>query len=107
MIRTLLRDESNQFRVVDDPSAISEIVENPSRLLWLDIEQPGPAEFNTIQEEFNLHPLAIEDAMARHQRPKVDQYQNFYLDIFYSVAIESPGPGARPPENHALRASDF
>ena len=60
MLRTLLRDESNQFRVVDDPSAISDIVENLDRLLWIDIEQPSAAEFATIQEEFNLHPLAIE-----------------------------------------------
>jgi Mg2+ and Co2+ transporter CorA len=88
MLRTLLRDESRQFRVVEDPSAISEIVAHKDRLLWLDLEGPTAEEFRLIQEEFHLHPLAIEDAMARHQRPKIDTYDNFYLAIFYSVAIE-------------------
>src|SRR5438105_10778691 len=107
MLRSLLRDESNQFRVVDDPSAISDIVEHHDRLLWLDLEQPTAADFATIQEEFNLHPLAIEDAMARHQRPKVDQYRNFYLVIFYSVAIETEGAGSQLPERHGLKGTDF
>lgn len=91
MLRTLLRDESHQFRVVEDPSAISDLVDNHDRLLWLDLESPSAKEFELIKEEFCLHPLAIEDAMARHQRPKVDPYDNFYLVIFYSVGIEDPG----------------
>jgi Mg2+ and Co2+ transporter CorA len=80
--------------VVEDASAISEIVSHKERLLWLDLESPTVEEFALIQEEFHLHPLAIEDAMARHQRPKIDTYDNFYLAIFYSVAIE--GNGGRP-----------
>src|SRR4051812_48149422 len=107
MLRTLLRDETNQFRVVDDISAISDIVQHHDRLLWLDVEQPTEADFATIQEEFDLHPLAIEDAMARHQRPKVDQYSNFYLVIFYSVAIEAQTADEQPPERRGLRGTDF
>src|SRR5262249_20323105 len=95
------------FRVVDDPSAISDIVMNPKRLLWVDFEQPTDADFATMQEEFDLHPLAIEDAQARHQRPKVDQYRNFYLVIFYSVAIEEPSPNSDVPERRGLRGTDF
>lgn len=91
MFRTLLRDESNHFRVVDDPSAISEIVTHKDRLLWLDLESPSTSELATIQEEFGLHPLAVEDAVVRHQRPKIDQYDTFYLVVFYSVEIETPG----------------
>ncbi|HKP54902.1 MAG TPA: magnesium/cobalt transporter CorA [Chloroflexia bacterium] len=106
MLRTLLRDESQQFRVVEDPSAISEIVTHKDRLLWLDLESPTAQEFALIQEEFGLHPLAIEDAMARHQRPKVDTYENFYLVIFYSVAVEEPGAG-RIPGRRGLHGTDF
>ncbi len=109
MLRTLLCDERNQFRVVEDPSAISDIVRSPRRVLWLDLEQPTLAEFRMIEEEFNLHPLAIEDAMARHQRPKVDQYESFYLVVFYSVALEESGTGAgeRVPGRRGLRGSSF
>jgi Mg2+ and Co2+ transporter CorA len=105
MLRTLLRDESNHFRVVDDPSAISEIVLSKDRLLWLDLERPTATELEMIQEEFGLHPLAIEDARARHQRPKVEQYDSFYLVIFYSVEVEAPGESVEG--RRGLRGSAF
>src|SRR5215218_7253993 len=106
MFRTLLRDESNHFRVVDDPSAISEIVMHKDRLLWIDLESPTMEELDTIQEEFGLHPLAIEDAVLRHQRPKVDQYDSFYLVVFYSVAVDVPGK-EEVEGRRGLRASAF
>ncbi|HET9493028.1 MAG TPA: CorA family divalent cation transporter, partial [Chloroflexia bacterium] len=91
MLRTLLRDESKQFRVVEDPEAISDIVEHGGRLLWLDLENPTDAELTLVEQEFGLHPLAMEDARARHQRPKIEEYDDFYLAVFYSVAIEGAG----------------
>jgi Mg2+ and Co2+ transporter CorA len=87
MLTSLLRDENNQFLVVEDIEAISDILENKDRLLWLDLDRPSLAEFRLIQEEFGLHSLAIEDAMARHPRPKVDQYDHFYLMVFYLVSV--------------------
>jgi Mg2+ and Co2+ transporter CorA len=42
-----------------------------------------------LRGEFHFHPLAIEDATIRHQRPKVDQYTDFYLVVFYSVEVET------------------
>ncbi|MEO5953273.1 MAG: magnesium transporter CorA family protein [Chloroflexia bacterium] len=106
MFRTLLRDESNHFRVIDDTSAISEIVSHKNRLLWIDLESPTKAELNTIQEEFGLHPLAVEDAIMRHQRPKVDQYDTFYLVVFYSVEVDVPGQMATEGRR-GLRGSAF
>jgi Mg2+ and Co2+ transporter CorA len=92
--------------VVEDPSAISEIVLSRDRLLWLDLEQPTTEDFALIQEEFGLHPLAIEDAMSRHQRPKVDQYENFYLVIFYTVDFQEPG-AAPIPGRRGLSGASF
>jgi Mg2+ and Co2+ transporter CorA len=106
MLKTLLRDETNQFCVVEDPSAISDIVQGRDRLLWLDLERPTQEEFVLIQEEFGLHPLAIEDAMSRHQRPKVDFYDNFYLVIFYTVAVQEAGRNAIPGRR-GLSGSSF
>jgi Mg2+ and Co2+ transporter CorA len=106
MLKTLLRDETNQFCVVEDPSAISEIVQGRDRLLWLDLERPTQEEFALIREEFGLHPLAIEDAMSRHQRPKVDFYDSFYLVIFYTVAVQEAGRNAIPGRR-GLSGSSF
>jgi Mg2+ and Co2+ transporter CorA len=102
MLTSLLRDENNQFLVVQDIEAISEIVQNKDRLLWLDLERPSLAEFRLVQEEFGLHPLAIEDAMARHPRPKIDQYENFYLMVFYLVSVAGQGAGPSRGEGNGL-----
>jgi Mg2+ and Co2+ transporter CorA len=107
MIKTLLCDENNQFLVVEDPTAISDIVKRKQRQLWLDLERPTAREIETIQEEFGLHPLAIEDATKRHQRPKVDEYETFYFVVFYSVAQEEPGQQDPTPGRRGLSGTRF
>src|SRR5947199_4157250 len=93
MLRTLLCDHHNRFLVVDDAQAISDLIKRKDHQLWLDLENPSPEEFQMLEGEFSLHPLAIEDARVRHQRPKIDQYSNFYFVVFYSVDLdERPAP---------------
>jgi hypothetical protein len=43
-------------------------------VVWIDLYEPTPQEFRAIREELSLHPLAIEDAIEAHQRPKVERY---------------------------------
>ncbi len=107
MLRTLLRDETKQFRVVEDPEAISEIVKIGERLLWLDLENPTNEELTLVEQEFSLHPLAMEDARARHQRPKIDEYDDFYLVVFYSVGVEASGSEGTLEGRRGLRGSAF
>jgi magnesium transporter len=40
-----------------------------------------------IANEFAFHPLAIEDAHKRRQRPKLDQYKTFLFIVFYAVQV--------------------
>lgn len=42
--------------------------------LWVGLYEPDDAVLDKLQEEFNLHDLAIEDAQRAHQRPKIDAY---------------------------------
>ena len=43
-------------------------------MAWLGLYRPEPAEFAEIARVFDLHPLAVEDAVQAHQRPKLEQY---------------------------------
>jgi magnesium transporter len=46
-----------------------------SEFIWIGLYEPTEAELRTLQERFGLHPLAVEDALAKgHQIPKVDVY---------------------------------
>ena len=42
--------------------------------VWVALKDPEPSELASLQEEFGLHELAIEDAQKGHQRPKVEEY---------------------------------
>jgi magnesium transporter len=55
-------------------SEISEFVKRPDCFVWVALKDPTPAELTQMQEEFDLHELAIEDAMHGHQRPKAEEY---------------------------------
>lgn len=56
---------------VDD---ISEILRFEGHFVWIGLYEPGEALLRKIQAEFNLHELAVEDALSAHQRPKVEEY---------------------------------
>lgn len=42
--------------------------------VWLGLYEPTAEEFDVIAKEFDLHPLAVEDAVNAHQRPKLERY---------------------------------
>ncbi|HEY3978721.1 MAG TPA: CorA family divalent cation transporter [Streptosporangiaceae bacterium] len=48
---------------------------NSGAVAWLDLYEPTEADLQIVTEEFGLHPLAVEDAISPHQRPKVDRYR--------------------------------
>lgn len=53
---------------------ISEYVIHPDCFVWVALRDASHEELIKMQEEFNLHPLAVEDAHHGHQRPKVEEY---------------------------------
>src|SRR3954452_18153406 len=47
----------------------------PRHVVWIGLHEPSAALLDQIQAQFNLHPLAIEDAGKAHQRPKLEQFE--------------------------------
>ena len=47
-----------------------------------------PADLEVVSEEFGLHPLAVEDAIQEHERPKLDRYQDHYFLTAYAVSLD-------------------
>jgi magnesium transporter len=44
--------------------------------VWVGLHEPGEREFAEVAEVFDLHPLAVEDAVKAHQRPKLERYED-------------------------------
>jgi magnesium transporter len=42
--------------------------------IWIGLKDPTDAEFDLVKDELQLHPLAVEDAIDGHQRPKLEIY---------------------------------
>lgn len=49
--------------------------------VWLGVAEPSTEEFDAIALEFNLHELAVEDAIHAHQLPKVEMYGETMLVV--------------------------
>ena len=70
------------------PADLSELRGTPA---WLDVQDPNDSEMALIAEELGLHPLAVEDARSRHERPKADAYDGYYFISFSAIDSKTPG----------------
>ncbi|MFE9255545.1 magnesium and cobalt transport protein CorA [Streptomyces sp. NPDC006879] len=52
---------------------------------WIGLHEPTEAEFAGIAQEFGLHPLAVEDAVHAHQRPKLERYDETLFTVFKTI----------------------
>jgi magnesium transporter len=64
---------------------VSDVLGEADTLVWLDMSSPTPDEVEGLGEEFGLHPLALEDAVHEHQRPKIDRYPEFAFVTAYAA----------------------
>ncbi|MFI1796630.1 magnesium and cobalt transport protein CorA [Streptomyces sp. NPDC020379] len=48
--------------------------EQPQGMAWIGLHRPSEDELLSLAEEFDLHQLAVEDALEAHQRPKLERY---------------------------------
>ena len=62
-------------KIADVPiESISDWLNRPGSFVWVALRDATDAELSQMQEEFGLHPLAVEDAHHGHQRPKIEEY---------------------------------
>lgn len=68
----------------DLPDAFSRACtdEHPGDFVWVGLHEPTAAEFDHIAACFDLHPLAVEDGVKAHQRPKLERYGPSSLLVF-------------------------
>jgi hypothetical protein len=71
---------------VDD---ISDYLEDESAVIWLDLRKPSREDLSVLSAEFGLHPVAIEDAVYVHERPKLDRYRGYLFLVCYAVHLDA------------------
>ncbi len=71
-----------------DIAHINEVLRKPNRFIWIGMQEPDDAMLKSIQKEFGLHDLAIEDALRAHQRPKIETYAETLFVVLRTVQIK-------------------
>ncbi|MCQ4212284.1 magnesium and cobalt transport protein CorA [Streptomyces longispororuber] len=69
----------------DLADAVRRIRKSDDGFVWLGLHEPSELEFADIAELFDLHPLAVEDAVHAHQRPKVERYGQTLFAVLKTV----------------------
>jgi magnesium transporter len=67
--------EGTRHDVPKDPETVAKAIEeHEDSFGWIGLHEPSADELARVQKLFDLHPLAVEDALKPHQRPKVELY---------------------------------
>ncbi|MFD6447279.1 magnesium and cobalt transport protein CorA [Promicromonospora sp. NPDC060204] len=98
-----------------NPTSIEETCETTRErggIAWVDLSWPEPAEIEAVAAEFDLHPLAVEDAIHAHQRPKAEHYGDVLFVVLHPArSVDDDGDGhvdrVEFGEVHAWVGPDF
>jgi magnesium transporter len=76
--------EAEGFPVAD----VSDHIAREGTLVWVDLCNPSAEQMEELAAELGLHELAVEDALGRHQRPKIDHYAGHLFLACHSTRLE-------------------
>jgi magnesium transporter len=82
-----------------DEKAIRELFER-DHFFWLDLNDPSDQDLDRIGELFGFHHLALEDSRNFGQRPKLDEYGDHAVLVFYGAASDDPSQSDLLAEVH-------
>jgi magnesium transporter len=78
----------------NEPSNLGELISKARTeggFVWLGLAEPTESEFAKIAQDFQIHPLAVEDAVAAHQRPKYEEFPNVQAMVLKTAFYEERG----------------
>jgi magnesium transporter len=93
-----------------DPATLQETYEllrQRKGIAWIGLYQPTEAEFASVAQEFDLHPLAVEDAITAHQRPKLERYSSTLFVVLRAASYRDDVEEVSFSELHVFVGRDF
>ncbi len=90
--------EAADFPVAD----VSEYLQQPDTVVWVDFCAPSEEQLHQLDDELGLHELAVEDALAPHERPKLDSYPSHLFLSCHAVRLDVGGGNLEETEIDAF-----
>jgi magnesium transporter len=84
----LYRDGAVQAEGFPAEEISERLAEDKKATVWLDLYDPEIEDLVILTQEFGLHPLAVEDAVHDHERPKLDRYPDHLFLSAYAVHLD-------------------
>ncbi|WP_225847095.1 magnesium/cobalt transporter CorA [Streptomyces sp. HPF1205] len=75
------RDGHRAATARDLSDALARARAHEDAFVWVGLSEPTAEEFDSVASEFALHPLAVEDALHAHQRPKMEVYSGALFTV--------------------------
>ncbi|MER5461088.1 magnesium and cobalt transport protein CorA [Streptomyces sp. NPDC002668] len=98
-------------RRVSTPDSLAEtfrqLREYPDGMAWIGLHRPSEAELLSLAAEFDLHELAVEDALEAHQRPKLERYGDTLFVVLRAARYLDAQEEVDFGELHAFVGKDF
>jgi magnesium transporter len=83
-------DGTVEHATVERIDDIDRLIARPGTLVWVSVADPSDALITSLEREFDLHPLAVEDLRKRSQRPKLDTYESQHVIVAYEAVAGEP-----------------
>ena len=97
-------------KAVASPASLDETYEVAhahNGMAWIGLYRPDAAEVRSVAEEFGLHHLAVEDAIAAHQRPKAERYGTTLFTVLRPARYIEETEEVEFGELHVFTGVDF
>ena len=95
-MRTMIMSRHGRFQ---NELSLADALNDPHSIIWLDIQDATEEDVALLSEQFDFHPLAIEDAIRAHERPKVDAYG--VANDIDDASMAEPGSSSMPAVDSA------
>jgi len=83
-MKTLVYDR-NEKKLLEKVTLknIPSYINNIEYLIWADIENPSKENMQFLRDHFHFHPLDIEDCLSIIERPKLDEYDDYFFLVLH------------------------
>ena len=90
-----------------DYRQLREVASAEGGFVWVGLLEPSADELGTVAKAFDLHPLAVEDALSAHQRPKVETYDASLFLVLKTLWYIDDTDAVETGEIHLFVGPDF
>ena len=78
-----------------------------NNVTWYNLLDPSQGDLNDLQKQYKFHELDIEDCLSEHERPKIDEYEDYLFLVLHIPYFDKPSRRIMKEEVHLFVGETF